>query len=692
MVSGDSVSVADDLTLTAKAFSCDPTENQSCGDCCSGLSCRLSAHVQLVSAAAIIELPQSDQEETEMRRRDAWIGLLVTGLLLAGRAGHGADLLPWLEHTFDAGAGFRVATLCGQKGWTKFRACPTVRESEHSQGNLIPHWGQYVVVDPAPGSLIAVSRAVTPPTDRWQVLEFDTRVSADARSGALARVTVNTDRDSWGRKFQFYIGPGLRLNYGPTSAENVVIVAPEEMIRDRWYHVRLLIDLTTSVVDVWAGPYGLPGEDFGIARLLRKATSVPIHPGRITGLDLWGWDLPGSVHVDNLVGHALLARITNPDRESVVHGVVAVDVEATSTATSVELLVDGASIGATEGGNGTFLWDSGLNVLPCPVGPGSFGFGYFFPRHKGGDNHWSEVSGHTNLYHAWAGEQYGSTATPDRDWLPRMAADLAAASRDGKRIVLQLNLAPKRPGTVKDTLEDTPVEHVLALFNPSLETHGDWDSVDRIELCNDCDAWPRALFESLAAQVHTSCRSLGLMEKKLGAVFQASGTTSALLNSSAVDFVTYEAYLGATVDPAPYHFSPLPQRMVSKLRERLRRAVDAIDAAPGEKEIVVAMQAYTRSGAIPNADLVRDLQIPTFLEALQHQTVSAIEMFSYDRLWGTRQHRPFSVPHRLIGQAVLGSLPPDDPPVGNGRRTLVAQACNAAGRCTWDVVYLEVQN
>jgi hypothetical protein len=85
---------------------------------------------------------------------------------------------------------------------------------------------------------------------------------------------------------------------------------------------------------------------------------------------------------------------------------------------------------------------------------------------------------------------------------------------------------------------------------------------------------------------------------------------------------------------------------------------------------------------------VRDLQVPTYDEAQRRPQVHAIQMFSYARPSGTLDCPRLRAPHRLIGEAIMGGVAG----AGNGRRTLALRACNAAGTCTWDTIYLGVHN
>ena len=78
----------------------------------------------------------------------------------------------------------------------------------------------------------------------------------------------------------------MRLNYG-RDGRAVVFLAPTEM--GGWYSVECLMNLDTGIVDVRLD--GTPA-----------ATDIPMHPGPISSTALSGWDRPGSVRLDDLLG------------------------------------------------------------------------------------------------------------------------------------------------------------------------------------------------------------------------------------------------------------------------------------------------------------------------------------------------------------------------------------------------------
>ena len=57
----------------------------------------------------------------------------------------------------------------------------------------------------------------------------------------------------------------------------------------RWYAVQCDMNLDTGLVDIWVDG-------------VRVAEDIPMHPGPITSLALSGWDFPGAVYLDDMIG------------------------------------------------------------------------------------------------------------------------------------------------------------------------------------------------------------------------------------------------------------------------------------------------------------------------------------------------------------------------------------------------------
>ena len=78
----------------------------------------------------------------------------------------------------------------------------------------------------------------------------------------------------------------MRVNYNVSGAAITVVPATQS---GRWYHFRCEIDLGTGMLNVRVD---------GVL----VASNIQMHPGPISALALTGWDLPGVVSLDNLIG------------------------------------------------------------------------------------------------------------------------------------------------------------------------------------------------------------------------------------------------------------------------------------------------------------------------------------------------------------------------------------------------------
>ncbi len=78
----------------------------------------------------------------------------------------------------------------------------------------------------------------------------------------------------------------MRINYG-ADGRAVTFVPTTEM--GRWYNVICDLDFASGLVDVWVDD-------------VLQAEDIPMHTGPITALSLSGWDRPGSVRLDDVLG------------------------------------------------------------------------------------------------------------------------------------------------------------------------------------------------------------------------------------------------------------------------------------------------------------------------------------------------------------------------------------------------------
>lgn len=181
----------------------------------------------------------------------------------------------WENDPFD---GLAPGALSGQNGWVDVRASPQVVDD---QGE-----GMVLRVDPTSGATVVVTKDVPDQRSGLHRFEFDVMVEG-ASEASLAKIEVQTTPNGgWDKKFQIYFGASVRANYDPSGAAASLISTVQ---MGRWYHIRCEIDLGAGSFDVWV--------DGALV-----ASGVPMHPGPITSLALSGWDLSGSVSLDDLMG------------------------------------------------------------------------------------------------------------------------------------------------------------------------------------------------------------------------------------------------------------------------------------------------------------------------------------------------------------------------------------------------------
>lgn len=184
----------------------------------------------------------------------------------------------WEDDDFD---NLNLGSLNGQNGWVQVpgdRSSPEV--VAEAGGNILE-------IEAGTDATIIVGKDVPNQSDGRHTLSFRVRVT-DAVHPSLAKIEVQTtSANLWGKKFQVYFGNSMRLNYGPTPGQAYTFLHQTEM--GRWYDIRLEINLDAELVSVFV--------DDALA-----ASNIPIYPGHITNLGISGWDRPGKVDLDDLLG------------------------------------------------------------------------------------------------------------------------------------------------------------------------------------------------------------------------------------------------------------------------------------------------------------------------------------------------------------------------------------------------------
>ncbi len=212
----------------------------------------------------------------DREREQKWFGSFTANAIIIVAAAPGVP--PWEDDAFDS---LRRGSLHGQNGWRR-----AARNRASAVVKPAPAGGNLLVVNPRSGTTIVMGKNVADQASGRHLFSFHVRVSA-ATTPSIAKIEMQTPRNlGWDKKFQIYFSDSMRLNYGRDSRA-VVFLAPTEM--GRWYSVECLMNLDTGIVDIRLD--GIP-----------VATGIPMHPGPISSIALSGWDRPGSVKLDDLLG------------------------------------------------------------------------------------------------------------------------------------------------------------------------------------------------------------------------------------------------------------------------------------------------------------------------------------------------------------------------------------------------------
>jgi hypothetical protein len=541
----------------------------------------------------------------------------------------------WEDDNFN-----RLATgpLNNQNGWRATRDSPLVVPYT-ARGNAL--W-----INPSPGGMILIGKDVPDQADGRHRFEFDV-MALNAVEASLAKIELKTNPNSgWDRKFQVYFGSSMRVNYSATGASRTLVPSTQS---GRWYHLRFEINMVMGTMDAWVD---------GVL----VASGLPMHPGPITALSISSWDRTGSVYLDNLLGYkissALSVEITEPSQGATVSGTVNIVAEASAEVSRIEFYIDGVLQFTDLVPPYQYAWDTKLNPLPLPNHP--MDLGYYFVEWKNPadfDQARAEVNSYSNMYYGSI-YSYVSDLTPP-EWKALLAQSLANAVAENKRIHLALD-----PENAWDGILD-----VAAPF---------WDDVSRIEVGDEPNL-SLAATEAILQRLKAKLAARGLPLRPMGFVYRYDEPLPEAINAPSLNWVGIEAYLDA---PG----SPLSQANINALNAYLQTTKAQV---PSGKQIVLVMMAYDRNGTWPNIDTLRDLQVPVYLAAYNDPRVIAINMFSYTRRGGSRDHPELRTPHRLMGERILDRSIPD---AENGPRTIRVVAYGVSGGRASDRITVTVRN
>ena len=185
----------------------------------------------------------------------------------------------WEDDDFDSLA---LGALAGQNGWSLAapdRSSPVV-VADVSGGNILE-------IDAGTLETIVVNKNVLSQTTGIHELNFRVRVTGGTVP-SMAKIEVRpTTGVGWDKLFQIYFGDSMRINYGPAPGQAFTFICATQL--GKWYDILVKIDLDSQLATIWV--------DNDLA-----AQNIPIYPGPITNLGISGWDFPGSVHLDDLIG------------------------------------------------------------------------------------------------------------------------------------------------------------------------------------------------------------------------------------------------------------------------------------------------------------------------------------------------------------------------------------------------------
>jgi len=524
------------------------------------------------------------------------------------RAVSEAPLAPgaWQVDHFDELA---TGPLHGQNGWSGNPSATVVPFSSD---------GKELLIDPPAGSgqTIVMGKDVPDQTSGRHRLELRVRVSGVVNASVAKLEVDNGATTGWNKLFQIFAGTGLRLNYDPSGASVILAGA---LVPGANYDVRVDFDLGTGHFDAFVN-----GAASGSGTMSQTNR-------RIATLGLSGWDVPGSVVMDEIIGQPLpgapppTVHITAPASQAGVAGVVPFTADATGSIARVDFLVDGIVIGSDATAPYGLAWDTRANPLPAPNH--AMDLGYYFVEWKNPATFGArrrETNSYTNTYYA----SRSTYVSDDPNWPSLLDQSLATAVAEGRRIHLALDLSPG--GTWQTMLE---------VARPY------WPSIVRIELADE-PAWTLAETNAMIQQVDSFLAARGLPRPPggYGVVYLYTQPIPLAAAAPGLAWVGVEAY----IDPPGSGNSEID---IQNLRTRVGAQLAQV---PAGKSIVLVPMAYDRNGAWPNLTTLRDLQIPMYLLAYSDPRVVALNLFSYTRAGGSFDHPELRTPHRMIAEKIFG--------------------------------------
>jgi hypothetical protein len=239
--------------------------------------------------------------------------------------------------------------LAGQNGW---QGAPSATVVGGNNGNEL-------LLDPPAGSgeagAIAMTKTVVVQTAGRHRIGLKVRVE-DPGSTTLAKLEIDNGATAgWNRLFQIYVGSHIRLNYDPSGA--AVMLVPQVQ-SGATYDLRVDFDLDSGRFDAYVN--GVLAGGGTLSQTVRRVAAIGVS----------GWDFPGRVFFDDIVGEPIAAlppptvHITSPADQATVHDLIPITVDATGSLARVEFQVESIVIGIDTTAPYQFAWDSRINPMP----------------------------------------------------------------------------------------------------------------------------------------------------------------------------------------------------------------------------------------------------------------------------------------------------------------------------------------
>lgn len=250
-------------------------------------------------------------------------------------------------------------------------------------------------------------------------------------------------------------------------------------------------------------------------------------------------------------------------------------------------------------------------------------------------SHYDENKAYTNMYLAWfrLGRQYCTSDAPISEMMATGVELVQRAFNDRRVIQIMLDLPFAPNGDV-----GAHMDMVLDAMIPF------WTRVKYVDLADEPD-WSRATLEGHLSTLRSKMTARGLAHPQLSVTLLQSGVNgimqSDMVNAAGLDIIGLEAYVNPPGGTEAQNKATL-DTFLTQAKGRV----------PSNKDISIIIQAYARNGAWTDMATLTALQTVAWSHAFSDPRVVRIEMFSYGRASGTREHPELKVPHNYMWAAI----------------------------------------